>query len=300
MPARIITIANQKGGCGKTTVTMTLAGALARQRHRVLVVDADRQGSALTWSANAPEDKPFPARVMNLAMAGKGLGAEVRKFLDDADVILIDCPPAVDSPLPLQALVISDVVLVPLLPSPTDFAAAQTFFELINTALGLNPSLQVRVVPNMVQKTALTTSYMAAVGNLPFPRTLAEIGHRVSYKEAAALGCTVDELPGSAGAAKAEVRRLTAEVLPLLGLEATAADAVAGAPSASVPAAAKTAAAAAQEPAGKEPGGTKAAARKPAGKKAAGKKAAAKKAAAKKPAAKKPAAKVRSSQTPAS
>jgi chromosome partitioning protein len=230
MPARIITIANQKGGCGKTTVTMTLAGALAANKLRVIVVDADRQGSASTWSANAPDDKPFPARVMNLAMAGKALGSEIKKFLDDADVILIDCPPAVDSPLPMQALVISDVVLVPLLPSPTDFAAAQTFFELINSAMNLNPTLQVRVVPNMVQKTALTTSYMGAVANLPFPRTQAEIGHRVSYKEAAALGCSIDELPGAAGSAKSEVKRLVAEVLPMVGFEEAAKPAKAKAP----------------------------------------------------------------------
>jgi chromosome partitioning protein len=143
----------------------------------------------------------------------------VKKFIDDADVILIDCPPAVDSPLPMQALVISDVLLVPLLPSPTDFAAAQTFFELVNTALNLNASLQVRVVPNMVQKTALTNSYMSAVANLPFPRTDAEIGHRVSYKEAAALGCAIEDLPTGATAAKAEVRHLVDELLVLAGFE---------------------------------------------------------------------------------
>ena len=49
MAARIITVANQKGGAGKTTLTMSLAGALASSGNKVLVVDADPQGTALQW-----------------------------------------------------------------------------------------------------------------------------------------------------------------------------------------------------------------------------------------------------------
>ena len=69
MPARIITIANQKGGAGKTTIAMSIAGALALRSTKVLVVDADAQGTATQWAGSAPEAKPFIATVISLAHA---------------------------------------------------------------------------------------------------------------------------------------------------------------------------------------------------------------------------------------
>lgn len=67
---KIISIANQKGGCGKTTMTMQLAGALTTNPLKVLVVDADPQGTATRWTANADELKPFCAHISGLSAAG--------------------------------------------------------------------------------------------------------------------------------------------------------------------------------------------------------------------------------------
>ncbi|MDP2343769.1 MAG: ParA family protein [Deltaproteobacteria bacterium] len=218
MTAKIIAVANQKGGCGKTTVTMVVAAGLWARGLRVLVVDADRQGSASTWSANAPPSVPFPARVCNLAHAGKALPSEVQKFAEDVDVILIDCPPSVDSPLPQAALLISDLLLVPLLPSPADVAAAASFFALVEQAEGLNPGLQKRIVPNMVQRTALADSFKKSFESLPLARTATELTLRVSYREAMALGASIESLPASAKRAQDEVKRLVAEVVALLDI----------------------------------------------------------------------------------
>ena len=69
MRAKIIAAVNQKGGSGKTTLSMQLAGALARRGHEVLIVDADPQGTATRWAASAEDEKPFPATVAGLAAA---------------------------------------------------------------------------------------------------------------------------------------------------------------------------------------------------------------------------------------
>src|SRR5260363_310118 len=84
---------NQKGGCGKTTISMQLAGALGKDDCRVLVVDADPQGTATRWAANAEDDKPFPAAISGLGAAGGKVHREIKKYVGEYDYILIDCPP---------------------------------------------------------------------------------------------------------------------------------------------------------------------------------------------------------------
>ena len=67
MSAKIITVFNQKGGCGKTTLCMQLAGAFAYSGFRTLVIDMDPQGTALRLSSAAPDDQPFAATVISLS-----------------------------------------------------------------------------------------------------------------------------------------------------------------------------------------------------------------------------------------
>ena len=115
MAARIITVLNFKGGSGKSTISMHLAGTLARRGAKVLVVDADPQGTSLRWAASADESKPFPASMAGLGAAGSKVDMEIRKYVGDYEFIIVDCPPAVDSPIPLSALSVSDLGLVPVI-----------------------------------------------------------------------------------------------------------------------------------------------------------------------------------------
>jgi chromosome partitioning protein len=216
MSANIISVCNQKGGCGKTTLTMALAGSFASRQLRVLVVDGDPQGSASSWSANASEDTPFPATVVNLAHAGKNLPLEVRKMVRDYDVVLIDCPPAVDSPIPQAALLVSDLALIPLIPSPIDVAAAAPFIRLVEQVRLIHPTLAALIVPNMVQKqTKLARGYLNHFRDLTLPVAAVQLSLRDSHRKACALGACVQELGDRD--ALAEMDGLASEVLSSLG-----------------------------------------------------------------------------------
>ena len=104
MSARIVAVVNQKGGSSKTTLSIHLAGTLARRGIKSLIVDADPQGTSTRWASSAPDATPFPAAVLGLSAAGEKVHREIAKFKDDYDVIIIDCPPSVDEWLPDRIL----------------------------------------------------------------------------------------------------------------------------------------------------------------------------------------------------
>jgi chromosome partitioning protein len=219
MPAHIIAVVNQKGGSGKTTISMQLAGALSRRKHTVLVVDADPQGTATRWAASAEEDKPFPAAVAGLSAANNKVHREVKKFVDNYGFIIIDCPPAADSPVPQSALLIADLALVPIIPSPLDMWAAVGIREVINIVSTLNEDLEARLVINQCQPN--TTLAQEALEVLPeFGIALCEtyIRQRQVYRQSAVFGQTVHDFGSKAGAAIEEIEMLTNEVLSLLGM----------------------------------------------------------------------------------
>jgi len=114
-PMRIVAVANQKGGVGKTTVTMQLGAALSRQ-HRVLVVDVDRQQqSTVGWAENVRDRLPFD-------FAGNQsphVLARLRELHVEYDFVLVDTPGNLeDTPVLETALDSADYVVVPLTPEP--------------------------------------------------------------------------------------------------------------------------------------------------------------------------------------
>lgn len=217
MAAKIIVVVNQKGGSGKTTLSMQLAGTLGRRGYRILVVDADPQGTATRWAASSEDDTPFPATVAGLAPAGGKIHREVKKYMADYEYIIIDCPPSVDSPVPQSALLIADLALVPVVPSPADLWAARGIKQLIENAENINEDLDVRLIANMVQpRTTLGKDALEILDDFGIPLTNSSLHLRTVYRESTLYGSTVHIFGSRARPAIEEIESLTDELLEIL------------------------------------------------------------------------------------
>jgi len=219
MTAKLITVFNQKGGCGKTTIAMNLAGALGLRGYTTMVVDMDPQGTASRWSSAAPDDTPFPASVISLApMEGK-MHRELRNHLESFDAIFIDCPPAMNSATPTSAMLISDLALIPVVPSPADIWAAESAKKLAEASQSSNENLLARVVANMVQRSTSLAKELVELleEDKDFPLMKSTLGSRAAFREAQILGSSVHAVPRAATAIQ-EVEAMADEVLGLLGM----------------------------------------------------------------------------------
>lgn len=217
MAATVLVVTNQKGGSGKTTLAMHVTGTLARRGARMLVVDADPQGTATRWASSAPDDKPFPAMVAGLAVAGGKVHREIKKFVNDYDYIVVDCPPAVDSPVPQSALLVADLALVPIIPSPPDLWAGVGIRDLVSNMMDVNEGLKARLVANMCQpNTTLAREALDLLQDFGMELAASSLHLRTVYRQAAVYGTTVHDLGFRAAAAVSEVDSLTSELLNIL------------------------------------------------------------------------------------
>ena len=217
MTAKIIAVCNQKGGSGKTTLSMQLAGTLARKKNKVLVVDADPQGTATRWAATADDENPFPASVVGLSAASEKVHREVKKFVGDYDYIVIDCPPAADSPVPQSALLIADLALVPIIPSPLDLWASVGIRKVIENVSDINETLMARLVVNQCQpKTNLAKEALEVLPEFGIPVCKNYLRQRTAYRQSAVFGQTVQDFGSKAKDAIQEIEALTKEVLSIL------------------------------------------------------------------------------------
>lgn len=188
MPAQIFSVANQKGGTGKTTLSMNFAAGLAK-RGRTLIIDADPQGSAGQWCSLAPEDRLFPVSVIRV---GGNLSIEVKRFGQDYDFIVIDCPPTLETGVMQQAIKSSDVVLIPVLPSPVDLWASIRLVEAIEQAKMQNRALRPYIVVNQLEpRSALSSAMKEALDEFDIPALKSGIRRRAIYRNAAVDGASV-------------------------------------------------------------------------------------------------------------
>ena len=208
MAGVVITIAQQKGGAGKTTLAAHLALAWAGQGRRVALVDIDPQGSLGAW--HAVREKMLGAGRTGLdfaAITGWRTAAEVERRARDHDIVLIDSPPHAETEARL-AVRAASLILVPVQPSPMDVWATQPTLDLAKAE-----KVPVLLILNRVPPRAnLTETMLAALAELGAGVAEARIGNRVALANSMVEGRGITETePGSR--AGQEVAALAAEIL---------------------------------------------------------------------------------------
>jgi chromosome partitioning protein len=224
MPAKILIVTNQKGGAGKTTAAVHLAGTAVRRGFKTLLIDADKQGTATKWVAQAEEGQAHKIRVMGLAMAEAKIAQEVKQYVDDYDLVIVDCPPSVDSPIPQVMLMIADLAIVPIVPKPGDLWASTDLLELAERAATMNVDLKVRLLgSNVIANLAMSKHSLNSMATMrdSAPLFKTRLHQRTAYVEAMLTGDSVHYFGGSAKAAVNEIENLFDEVLTVLQLNAT-------------------------------------------------------------------------------
>lgn len=176
---RHIAVVNDKGGVGKTTVTMLLAQALSEKGHKVLVHDLDASGSASAWAEAArQQDIPLPYDVANSAALSQALMSE------QYDFVIIDTPTDAKAKQNMQNLArVSDIMLIPLRPGSLEIDRMDVTVKEI-AKLQHKPDLLLGTILNSDQHTRLareTREYIDEEMKLPL---VGVIPMRVGYQQA--------------------------------------------------------------------------------------------------------------------
>jgi len=205
--AKVITIAQQKGGAGKTTVAAHIAVALSQKGNRVAIVDIDPQGSLSHWHRIREErfGEGYTGLTFN-SLSGWRVGSEVTRLRKQQDFIIIDSPPHTETEA-RTAIRSADLIIIPVQPSPTDLWATQATLDLAKSE-----KIPVRVVLNRVPANSRLAPIIAA--ELP---ELADstLGSRVLFAASLLEGRCATEVDPSSLASQ-EVKALVKEIMKLV------------------------------------------------------------------------------------
>ena len=206
---KVISVLNQKGGSGKTTIATHLARAIQLKGFSVLLVDSDPQGSSRDWAA-VNEENPVPVVGIDRPTIERDL-----KRIAEKDYVIIDgAPQAAD--LAISAIKASDIIIIPVQPSPYDIWATSDLVDLLTQRIEMNDGKlkAAFVVSRTIKGTKIGKEISVALSDYGLPVLKTSITQRVIYPTSASIGSSVlDEEP--AGEASKEINNLINEILSI-------------------------------------------------------------------------------------
>jgi len=210
---QVITIAQQKGGAGKTTIAAHLAVSLAQTGKRVAIIDIDPQGSLTNW--HSLREKKFGIGYTGLnfvTSAGWRVESAINNLRGNVDYVIIDAPPHTETESK-TAIRASNLIIVPMQPSPTDLWATST-----TTEFAQSEKIKTKILLNRYNPQSKLTKEIIA--QIPGSLFKCSLGNRVAFSSCFLSGVTVTECAPNSIAAE-EIRSLSREVLAIFDTEKT-------------------------------------------------------------------------------
>lgn len=211
MAGKIFTVAQQKGGAGKTTLTAHLAIAWTQLGHRVATVDIDPQGSLSRWVEVRAAARGGDPGFTHARITGWRTQGEVEKLARTHDVVVIDSPPHAQTEARI-AVRAAHLVIAPVQPSPMDLWATGPTLELAKQ----EKRPLVLVLNRVPPRARIADELVAAVQELANPPEVAialtQVGNRTAYAGTLMTGLSATESPRKTQAG-AEMQELAAEIL---------------------------------------------------------------------------------------
>ncbi len=209
MTAKILAVAQQKGGAGKTTLAVQLGVWWAMKRRKVTLLDVDPQGSMKAWHALRTENgitgSPFAAD-----LSGWKLSSEIDRLKAENDYIIVDTPPHAESDARV-AVRAADLILVPVQPSPMDWWATKPTLDMA----AKEKTKCLLILNRLPPRGKLADAIRAKIEEAGLPLASVSLGNRSAFAVSMMDGKGVAETQPK-GTAAAEIEALAKEIDKLL------------------------------------------------------------------------------------
>lgn len=204
---KICVFINEKGGVGKSSISINCAAALHRQGRKVVLVDADPQGTTRDWRSASPEDANLPSVIV----ADRPELMKTLRSSINADIVIIDTPAKADK-MTSSAIGIADSAIIVMQPSAADIWASAAAVKMIQSKRDLGGSIEAAIVINRVRaNTKLSKEVLAGEWNAyGISQLKTTVGDRTAFAQAMGDGVSIYETRDSVG--KAHIDALIAEL----------------------------------------------------------------------------------------